>query len=621
MKPVSHYLPASLLVASFLLAACSSTPPAKQISAPVERFDQHSLSVEQLLLQAEKSSGSRKARWLMEASERLKQQQQLPQALEIARQIKPQMLSQPYQNQSLLLIAQLELLQGDPSQIDIYLQLLTQPALLTEQRLMLMEIRALQAEASNNLLDSLQARINLGHQLINQQAKAENYQRLWQNLSKMEAAALDAFRFQPPPDEASGWIDLRLLSNNNAADPDQFQGAWSNWQASYPAHPAKDFTPESVGKLLQAMPFMPQQIAIILPASGRTEAASKAIMRGISTAWFEQSAEQRPTLKVYDTSKQDIGLVYQQAITDGAQAVIGPLTKERVSQLAQMDLQVPVLALNYLKETLGVEVVTLDNRNDSLDSQPSQQLFQFALSPEDDTREIAEQMHFDEIERVAVLTPASSWGDRLNRAFSQEWEKLDGEVASQFRFTTDDQLSKGIRKLLKVDSSEARIRRLKRVYGRQMESRPRRRQDIDAIFIASRPQQAKLLRPLFDYYYAADIPVYATSHVNSQYQATGDGDKDLNGIRLVDLPWKYQSSPLKPVAEIYQDPRYQNLYAFGFDAYNLISQLPRFVQLEGFCSNGQTGQLCMDQDQSIHRNLVWAKYRRGHSQLREKPVN
>ena len=81
-------------------------------------------------------------------------------------------------------------------------------------------------------------------------------------------------------------------------------------------------------------------------------------------------------VRVYDTNGASIGSLYEQAGTDGAQLVIGPLDKQSVVDINLLPYRrVPVLALNYLPQGVAagrwiVPVRTRDRRRSARDRAP-----------------------------------------------------------------------------------------------------------------------------------------------------------------------------------------------------------------------------------------------------------
>ena len=65
---------------------------------------------------------------------------------------------------------------------------------------------------------------------------------------------------------------------------------------------------------------------------------------------------------------------------------------------------------------------------------------------------------------------------------------------------------------LNLEASKQRTRQIRQLLATNLESSPRRRQDIDTVFmLSSRSHEARALKPLIAFLYADDLPVYATS--------------------------------------------------------------------------------------------------------------
>jgi outer membrane PBP1 activator LpoA protein len=305
-----------------------------------------------------------------------------------------------------------------------------------------------------------------------------------------------------------------------------------------------------------------------------------------------------PDIRFYDSSDPDqVWPLYDQAVADGAELVIGPLQKEAVSQLLRAgSLSVPVLALNQVP----------------IETAPPYNLFMYALSPEDEARQAAEKIWLDGGRRPSMLTPQGDWGDRITQAFEQRWTELGGETAGVGRYDgASHDYSATITGMLLIDDSKERHRQVQRWLGRSVEFEPRRRDDTDAIFIAARPIQAQGLRPQLQFHRAADLPVYATSHAWSG-SLTPDQAVDMKGIMLPDVPWLLPEAdttdPAREqiIAELPQSQSaYARLFAMGMDAFRLGPHLNRLQSSRYESLDGSTGNLYMDELNQVHRQLVW----------------
>jgi len=107
-------------------------------------------------------------------------------------------------------------------------------------------------------------------------------------------------------------------------------------------------------------------LALLLPVSGRAAGAAVSVRDGFMTAYYQVPAAERPRVRVYDTGTMSIAEALTQARTQGADFIVGPLTREEVTAAAQYPgARAAVLALNYLPP-----------------EQPAPaQFYQFALSP------------------------------------------------------------------------------------------------------------------------------------------------------------------------------------------------------------------------------------------------
>jgi len=331
-----------------------------------------------------------------------------------------------------------------------------------------------------------------------------------------------------------------------------------------------------------------------------------AIRDGIMAAYYQDTLEQ-PELRFYDTggNAQMLWSVYQNAVQEGAEFVIGPLLKDSIQQLARSgDLPVPVLALNQTSSR-----------------QSGLALYQYGLAPEDEARQVAEKMINDGQRQVIALTPDTVWGSRVLAAFQQQFISLGGEILTSGQYASDSADFKSpIQRTLNLDASKNRHRALQRLLGATLDFEPRRRQDVDAIFVLAFPRQARQLKPQLRFHHAGDLPIYSTSHV---FAASPDPslDRDMDGLFFCDIPWvldyegrwSEQREQLLSVWPI-RSQRFQRLFALGYDAYQ-VSPWLESLNMPGFAYfPGATGVLTLDENKQLHRALEWAQFRKGRPQ-------
>lgn len=464
--------------------------------------------------------------------------------------------------------------------------------------------RAAAYAAAGNALESAREHVWLDG-LLPPEERAANQETIWRLLSQLPDAVLTGLRTAPPPDVLSGWMELVETLRGARDDPERLEAALAAWRARYPGHPATaEFIDRMRGVVLQAA-VQPGRIAVLLPLSGTLAEAGAALRDGILAAYYQSPDRARVDLRFYDTGEAGMQVrdIYQRAVGDGAELVLGPLTKEAVAELTRAgSLPIPVLALNSVGDT----------------AQPPAQLYQFSLAPEDEARAVADRAWQDGHRRALALYPDGAWGERVHQAFVTRWRELGGTVLDGRAYDTDQRAySNMIRALLNIDASEQRHQALTRLLGRQPEFEPRRRQDADFVFMVAYPQQGRLLRPLLRFHRASRLPVYATSQIFAGV-VDADLDRDMDGVRFCDMPWTLQTE--HPAADLRatldrlwpdRTRQYSRLYAMGIDAYQLTPYLQGLATGTFARHPGVTGDLYLDPQRQVHRDLQWAQFRNG----------
>lgn len=466
-------------------------------------------------------------------------------------------------------------------------------------------------------------RVKLELTLLDPEAIRANRLDLWHTLAELNPSALSQYTTAPPA-TLDGWIELAELSRTTLIDAGAFNMAIDAWRARYPRHPASDnIVPGLIALSQGQMTAQPHKLALLLPFEGAFADAAEAIRDGFLAAWFDDPSPQRPNLIIRSTTSASLPTLYREITSEGADYVVGPLDKPSVSALSRLpNLSVPTLALNHARHhppdqpSMGSELTTATPESGSL-------LYQFSLSPEAEAREVAIRAWNDGHRNASMLFPQGPWGTRVSAAFSQAWTELGGQVTASHAYPSDaQQMSSVVRRLLDIDQSEHRYRLLKATLKRRLKHTPRRRQDIDFIFMAAFPQEARQLRPLLRFHHAADVPIYATSHVFSGVD-DARADADIDGVIFADMPWvlvdEGQAAELRQQLSAYwSEPlsQYGRLFAFGFDAYRLVPYLEQLAQQPFVELPGLTGRLVMDGERRIRRRLLWAEFKNGVPELR-----
>lgn len=461
------------------------------------------------------------------------------------------------------------------------------------------QVFALLGETHN----SVSERIQLAALLTNKEAEDQNQNAIWQSLMTTSQSELQE-RSQHEPDQIlRGWYSLAALSKNNQGNLERQQAQVDAWRNEWPQHPANYNLPSDLQLLRTLIDNQPRQIALLLPLEGRLAKAGEAVRDGFFAAYYHASNEQllTPQIRQYD-SNGDILTIYEQAVADGADLIIGPLEKEQVAELSLMpSLPVPILTLNY---------------GDSQPVTPVAGLYQFGLAAEDEARQVARQAYLEGHRQAMVLIPAQEWSERSAKAFTEEWQKLGGEVANTSQFIGVGDYSKVIKNSMQIEHSQERAQDLERLFGTNLEFEARRRADVDMIFLIADPAQARQIKPTLAFHYAGDLPVYATSHIYSGVP-NPTADRDLNGIRFNTMPWLFDSnSPEKKAinSSVQASPIYSRLQALGVDAFRLYPRLQQLAQVPEMRLYGATGALHLLADGRIEREQIWARIRNGMAQ-------
>ncbi len=439
------------------------------------------------------------------------------------------------------------------------------------------------------------------------QASRENEALIWQTLMEIPLDELQRHVETAQDRELKGWYQLATLSKNNQTNLRQQLHQLDAWVAEWPDHPASLSLPADLQLLRQLLEEQPTRIAFLLPLTGKLGGAGNAIRDGFLAAYFErqQIEPQMPELRFYDTDNADINTLYDQAITDGNQLVIGPLSKDSILELSlRPSMPVPTLALN-----------AIDNPLSSIEN-----LYQFSLGVEDEARIAATKAFRDGHRRALIIAPNSPWGDRSVDAFIEQWRLLGGELTSDYRFEDTNDYVKVIQSALKLDESYQRAREVRSVVG-HIEFEPRRRQDIDMIFLAAQAQQARQVKPTLAFHYAGDIPVYGTSQVYSG-EENRKLDQDMNGMKFSTIPWIFNNQlPEKIAIQKYTDnyANFQPLYALGVDCFHLYPRLKQLEKVKQAHFYGQTGKLNLNENRQFVRQQVWAEFRGGLAKPLQEP--
>ena len=355
----------------------------------------------------------------------------------------------------------------------------------------------------------------------------------------------------------------------------------------------------------------PKRVSLLLPLSGEYKREGESVLIGFLSAHYSlmSSNQKIQSINVYDTQSYDSAKdAYDQAVNEGAEFIVGPLLQDSVSELSEkIAFNVPVLALNSNQNN---EVYTIG-------------MYQFSLSSLDEVISTSNKVISDGNNLGAIIMPNNELGRDLRDIYKSTFESMGGMILDDQFYNPDNQdFSDELKALLIIDNSENRHRRLSANLGEFIAFEPRRRQDIDFIFLlATDITNAKLLKSQLDYHLSGDdpIPIYSTSNIFS----LRENMDDLDGVIFTDAPWVIDQQswlrdlPTKLMKFWPGDAIQSRQNAMGYDAYFLTSKLAKQNNsyLKEF--NGATGQLYIDSENKIRRRLAWAKLIDGKTEVSE----
>jgi outer membrane PBP1 activator LpoA protein len=331
----------------------------------------------------------------------------------------------------------------------------------------------------------------------------------------------------------------------------------------------------------------PYRIALLLPL--RSEAlgrAADALRAGFMAAHERDGKGFQVNLVETGESPREVLAAYVNA-QEQNDMVVGPLARSAVTAIAGSPLvEKPTIALNH-PELRG-------------DPRIPPQLLVIGLSIEEEARQVAEwAARENPSARALVIAGNTSWQKRIAGAITEQWQRLGLTARSH-----DLNPQNGY--LQDAELVALRTRLLNEPAG--------------VLFAALDPDQTAQLKIALATPPLSAIPVYGTSSLNpgrSMYRA----GPELDGVRLLDLPWLVQRD--HPAVMVYPQPEprdeprisadMERIYALGIDAFRIAREIARQPQRR-FQLDGVTGQLTIDFGKGpswFERVEVPAEYRNG----------
>src|SRR5262245_56052802 len=211
-------------------------------------------------------------------------------------------------------------------------------------------------------------------------------------------------------------------------------------------------------------------IALLLPLESTSFAKhAEAVRNGFLAAAKVQRSAPLP-LRIYAVGDDERSAVdsYRRALESGARLVVGPLTRNGVSAVADSALViVPTLALNVPDRVVAGQ----------------RDLYVLSLHAESEARQVAQLAWQDGRQNAITLSAGSPLLKRIHQAFVEEFTRLGGRIVADYTFSPD----------------QAELSRIRQAAGAG---------GADMVFLALDYNRARLARA-----YLGSIALSAPSHV------------------------------------------------------------------------------------------------------------
>jgi len=644
MTSVLRY--ASLGLTALILAGCISHEPT---TLPSNIQDEAASGSDYYLQQLQQSNDSNKADWQLLAIRALLREGKLPQATDLLGKM-PTGLSTTQSQEQQLLNIELAVANQQNAQASKLLTQLDPSGLSANQKSRYYQA-VISATPNSDVLTLVRAYI-AQQQTLSGDANQANLDKTWQSLAQLSSQDAGNLVINADENVLQGWLDLLRVYQDNKQDPAMLKAGIKDWQNRYPLNPAAKNLPTQLNNVLNFSPASTTTIALLLPLSGQAKVYGNAIQQGFQAA--NSGTDSTPAtpaapatppaattadgttapatpaaapavpatpvapavssaqIKVYDTDTQPLPVLLAQAKQDGATLVVGPLLKKDVDQLATTPTTLNVLALNQPENAPN-----------------SPNICYFALSPEDEARDAARHIWAQHKQMPLLLTPRGAFGDRIAKAFADEWQKAGGNTVLQQSFGSTAELKQGI-------DSGAGIR----ITGQPvLASAPAAAQsvtigdltipappadvvstsapngNVDSVYIVATQAELTLIKTMITMATSSrsGLALYASSR---SYQAGAGPDYrlEMEGVQFSDIPLLTGANPAlmqQASSQFGNDYSQVRLYAMGRDAWSLANHFAQMRQLPGFQVAGSTGVLTANANCVISRKLSWLQYSQG----------
>jgi outer membrane PBP1 activator LpoA protein len=316
----------------------------------------------------------------------------------------------------------------------------------------------------------------------------------------------------------------------------------------------------------------PARLAVLLPMSGNVAGAGQSVRDGFLAAYYAETRT-RPEVKFYDSQGTGAGAqaALQKAIADGAQMIVGPLTREEVNGVQGQAGALPTIALNR-----GSAAVPRGSAS-------------FALLPEDEGIEAARRLADRGVQRVLVIAARGDSAQRAVSAFRAALKERGGEIVGELPIGGE------------IPDLSTQLA------GYAGGATP-----AQAVFLSLDAAQARTVAAQLKVSALAALPRIATAQILNGIG--GRNDVELDGIEYPELPWLLGQGVGLPepssLAKSLPGARGggQRLFAFGADAWRLAAYFERLYNDPSASVRGATGELQIGIAGPVVRSTSWAVF-------------
>ena len=450
-------------------------------------------------------------------------------------------------------------------------------------------------EHFGNWLDAVSLRMDLTYNLPLNEGE-DNQTKLWLAVQNLTQNEIDELYQQQIP-LLNGWLTISGILRNQSLSIEQQLTVFENWRIENPNHPAALSPPQDFQIMSSIEDMAPKKIVLMLPMSGKLERASQAIVDGFFATFYNQK-EARPQVSIINVDDySNINDALAAANEKQPDVIIGPLQKNNVAQVGRLNLPYPVIALNQLD-------INLHPKN----------LYHFSLSAEDEIHELITFAKQEGATKAAILNIQDTWALKQSDEFRVAATKENITITSNQSYAnTPKGRQDAIQKLLLIDESYARKRRIEQWTGTKVESIARSREDLDYVFYVGKLNDAKQIRPLIDFYFADKIPMLATSTLNDSEPDKSINPSDIERILFTEVPALTPNSTTLDVLPKNQSSNIlRRLQALGADSYLLANKYRLFTLLPSTKISANTGIITIDENGIFHKRPEIMTYRKGN---------